>query len=622
LPARGARATGEKIMRGTQTSAALLALGLTVIVAARADEVSVAPIIVTATRTAQTADDTLAPVTIITREDIERLQPHSLPELLSGLPGVSVASNGGLGTVSSVFLRGTESDQVLVLLDGVRIGSVTSGTTAFEQIPVDLIERIEIVRGPRSALYGSEAIGGVIQIFTRKGAPQLTPSFSIGGGSHDTVQGSAGVAGSVGQAWYTAGVSGLDTTGINACRGAGAPVYAGCFTNEPDQDGYRSTAGLLRGGYRFDGGAEVSGEWLRSYGDSQYDGSFQNESKLVQQLLGATVKLPLLPYWQSTLSGGQTEDDSTNFENGAYTGIFNTLRNSVSWQNDFTLAPGQQLSVGSDYLKDHLYSDTLYDVSSRENLGGFLQWLGRFGAHELQLAGRADHNQQFGGHGTGSAAYGYRFSRALRVIASYGTGYKAPSFNELYFPSFGNPRLRPEKSRSGELGLSGRAGIWSWALNAYQTNVSGLITYDASIMAPANVERARIRGVEYQLGAYWQQWRGQLYLDYLDARNRSEGNHLLPRRAPGHARLDLDRDLGRFSFGATLNAAQRRFDDLSNVTALGGYATVDLRAGWQFQRRWLLQAQISNLFDKDYETAAYYNQLGRSFFINLRYHPA
>lgn len=583
------------------------------------------PVVVTATRTPQTADDSLSSVTVITRQDIDRLQPQSVQELLVGLPGISVANDGGLGKVTSVFLRGTEAGQVLVLLDGIKLGSATTGTAAFEQIPVDQIERIEIVRGPRSSLYGSEAVGGVIQIFTRRGAVNQapTPSFSVGGGTYDTWQGEAGVTGGLQHAWYSAGVTGLYTGGINACRGVGAPTFAGCGTVEPDKDGYWTSSASLRGGYRFDDGAEVTGDWLRAYGDTKYDGSFQNESRVVQQVLGGSASLPRIGPWHASFTGGQSEDYSTNYENGSFAGFFDTLRNSASWQNDFVLAPRQLLTAGADYLKDHIVSDTPYPVTSREDYAGFAQYQGGFGGHDVQLSLRGDHNQQFGGHYTGGGAWGYRFSPAAHVFASYGTAFRAPTFNELYFPGFGNPLLKPEKSRSAELGFDGRPGDWSYALNVYQTRIDDLIAFDASF-TPSNIDSARIRGLEAQLGWHHAGWRGQLDLSFLSPRNLTAGGehgNLLPRRAQETGRFDLDRDLGAFSAGTTVFVSSRRYDDLANTQPLGGYATFDFRAGWHFLPRWLLQARLANAFSKHYETAEYFNQPGRTVFVTLRYQP-
>jgi vitamin B12 transporter len=583
--------------------------------------VDVAPVIVTATRTAQSAEDTLAATTVITRADIDRLQAQTLQDLLVGLPGVAVANNGGPGKFTSLFLRGSNSNQVLVLIDGIKVGNASSGTAAFEQIPVDQIERIEIVRGPRSSLYGSDAVGGVIQIFTRGGAGRLTPSFSVGGGTYNSWKSEAGLAGRVGNAWYSGSVTGSYTDGINACRGSDS---GGCYTYEPDRDGFWDTTGSMRGGYRFDDGAEVSGRWLRTYGDTHYDGSYANQSKLVQQVLGGHVRLPRLGAWQASISGGQSEDQSIDYENGHFSGQLDTLRNSASLQNDFTLAARQRFTAGADYVKDHLFSDTAYTDASRENWGAFAQYLGGFGASDVQLSARSDRNQQFGTHATGSIAYGYRFSPALRVSASFGSAFKAPTFNDLYYPfGFGNPQLRPEKSYSSELGFGGRLSRFDWSLNAYQTDVIDMIVLDQNY-TPQNFDRARIRGLEAQSSWRWRQWHLAAAATLLDPRNRSAGadDHLLPRRPMQTARLDVDRSFGRYSAGATLTASGRSFDDADNTQALGGYGLLDLRAGWHCSSKWLLQARLANVFGKHYETVQYYNQPGRTLFVTLRYTPA
>jgi vitamin B12 transporter len=581
------------------------------------------PVVVTATRTAQTADATLASVTVITRADIERLQVQSLQDLFVGLPGLSLTNYGGPGKGTFIYLRGAQPAQLLVLIDGIKIGSATLGLVPFEQIPVDQIDRIEIVRGPRASLYGSDAVGGVIQIFTRKESKGLTPSFSAGGGTYDTWRGQGGLSGSDGHAWFSTSVSGFQTKGINATQ----PAY---YAYEPDADGYWNTAGSLRGGYRFDNGAEVSADWLRVYGHNRYDGApYTNESGTVQQVLGSKILLPQIGFWQASFAAGQTEDQESDF-GGQSPSDFDTLRNTASWQNDFLIAPRQQVTAGVDYLKDHIFSSTAdFNRTSRENFGGYTQYQGGFGGHDVQLSVRGDRNQQFGAHWTGSAAWGYSFSRDLRVTASYGTAFRAPTFDDLYFPDYAagvpaaNPNLRPENSASGELGLNGRPGFWNWALNAYQTNVSDMITLDENFI-PQNASHARLRGVDGQLGARWQQWQGTLYVSYLDPRNRTAGNHnnLLPRQPSQTARVDIDRDLGRFTVGGTVNAASRSFNDADNTQPLGGYATVDLRSGWQFNTHWLLQARLSNLFDHHYETVQYYNQPGRAVFFTLRYQPS
>jgi vitamin B12 transporter len=582
------------------------------------------PIVVTATRTARTADETLASVSIVTRQDIERSQAQSVQELLRGEPGVSISNNGGPGKATSVFLRGTESDHVLVLIDGVKAGSATLGTTAFQDIPVEQIERIEIVRGPRSSLYGSEAIGGVIQIFTRRGGGVPKPYLSLGGGSYRTYNAAAGVSGGGSRGWFNLSASGLTTEGFNACDGKPSPNGAGCFVIEPDKDGYRNVAGAARAGYRFASGAEADVHALRAEGKNEFDGSFVNESESVRQIVGGRLRFAPLAAWHMTLSAGQSRDDSDNFKDGDFKSRFDTTRDTATLQNDVTLGRAHLLTVGLDYQNDKVDSTTAYAVTARDNQGLFAQYQGAFGPQNVQLAVRGDDNEQFGAHTTGGLAWGYDLDRDLRLTASYGTAFKAPTFNELYFPGFGNPNLRPEESQSVELGIEGTAGAGRWSLNAYETRVDDLIAFDAAISAPANIDQARIRGLEAVIAARLEEWNLRTSLTLLDPENRAAGANrgkVLPRRAEQALRLDLDRALGKFRAGGTLSAEGRRHDDLANTRAMGGYAILNLRAEYALAKAWRAQARVENLFDKEYETASYYNQPGRSLFVTLRYQP-
>lgn len=586
-----------------------------------AADAALEPVIVTASRTARTADETLASVSVISRADIERRQAQSVPELLAGLPGVAISNNGGFGKTSAVFLRGSEAGHVLVLIDGVKVGSATLGTTSFEQLPVDQIERIEVVRGPRSSLYGSEAIGGVIQIFTRKGGGALTPNFSIGAGSYGTGQFSAGVTGGGANNWYSVNLSGIDTNGFNACNGSAS---AGCYTVEPDKDGYRNLAGSARAGWRLGNGAEVDMRWLRSNSATKFDGGFVNESKTAQQVLGGSLRFSPLAAWRVALLAGTSLDESDSYKDGTWKSRFDTRRDTLSWQNDFSLDTNQLLTIGLDYQDDSIASNTDYAVTSRDNRGLFVQYQGDFGAHSLQFSVRGDDYQQFGSHNTGAAAWGYKLGGGMRLTASYGSAFKAPTFNDLYYPGYGSADLKPESSRSAEVGLSG-SGRVNWALNAYRTEVDDLIAYDASRYAPGNVASALIRGLEASVGMRLADWQVNAYATLLDPENRSAGTNNgknLARRPEQSLRLDLDRDLGQYRVGATLLAAGARYDDLANTRRLGGYATLDLRADYKLAKDWLVQAKAANLFDRDYETAAFYNQPGRSLFVTLRYQPA
>ncbi|URL58665.1 TonB-dependent receptor [Luteibacter flocculans] len=625
-------------MKKTLLAAALLST-MTMAHAADAPD-RLDPVVVTANRAPTPLDEVLAPVTLITREDIERLQPVSVQDLLVGLPGVAIANTGGIGQQTSLFMRGTNSSHTLVLVDGVRVGTVGAGLPAYEQLPVEQIDHIEIVRGPRSTLYGSDAIGGVIQIFTRHGqtgeAP--TPTLSVTGGSHGYTAGQAGISGGGQHGWYNASLGGQYTAGINACRVGAAEAMAGCFTDEPDHDASRMYNGALSGGYRWDDGTELTGSWLRSKGDIEYDGDFQNFTRRSQQVAGGKLAFDVMPAWRMSLALGQNQDRADNYLNGAdktldfvnygvdkaRVGYLYSKRNQASWQNDVTLAAGQTLTAGVDYQQETLKSDTDYLADSRNNTGIFALYQGLFGAHELQLSVRHDHNTQFGNHTTGSAAYGFRFDNGMKLTASYGTAFHAPTFNDEFYPYGAPVNLNPETSRTAEIGLSARPGIWNWAVNAYQATVNDLIGFDANFL-PINVSKARIRGIEGQVGADVDGWHVRGYVTLQQPKNRDGGSqdgNLLARRPERTARVDLDKDLGAFTLGGSLNAAGHSFDDAANTRRLGGYATADLRATWHVDADWSVQGRVANLADKRYETAAYYNQLGRTYYLTLRYAPA
>ncbi len=594
------------------------------------------PVIVTATRTAQTVDSALASVTVISREDIERQQARSIQDLFRGLPGINIANNGGPGKNTSIFMRGTESDHVLVMIDNIKVGSATTGTTAFENIPLEQIERIEIVRGPRSSLYGSEAIGGVIHIFTRKGDGKagFRPHFSFGGGSYGTLNGSAGFSASYGKGWLNLTASGKGTNGFNACRGKPSPGGAGCFTNEPDRDGYRNVSGSVRAGYRFDNGLDISANFMQSEGRTQFDGSFTNKTETMQQVVGGTAHYSPLKFWRIKVSGGRSRQDSDNFLGSVFSSRFNTTRDTISIQNDFTVNKNNLLTLGMDYWDDQIKSTESFDENSRTNWGAFSQHQTTIGAFDGQLSGRIDSNEQFGTHLTGGIGAGYAITDKIRFTANFGTAFKAPTFNQLYFPNFGNPNLNPEKSRSLEFGVRGNMNWGKWAVNIYETHIDNLIVNVSDsatgFFLPKNVSKARIRGLEAILSTQIKGWQLNGNLTFMDPENRASANNpelaanrgnILPRRARESFRLDADRRFGRYRVGATLLVEGKRFDNTENTRKLDSYVKFDLRAEYALNKNWRLQGRIENLFNERYETASFFNQPGRNFFALLRYQP-
>ena len=595
-------------------------------------------VIVTATRTAQTADEVLSSVTVISREDIERRQARSVEDLLRGTQGISITNNGGPGKNTSVFMRGTESDHILVLIDGVRAGSATSGGAAYGNIPIEQIERIEIVRGPRSSLYGSEAIGGVIQIFTRKGGKEgFTPSFSIGGGSYGTFNGSAGLSGRSKRGWFNMNISGKNTNGFNSCSGKPYPNGAGCFTNEPDRDGYQNVAGSFRAGYLFKNGLDIETNFMRSSGKVNYDGTYSNKSELVQQVFGGKARYSPFEFWKVTLAGGRSRENSKDFlgQGKNFKSRFDSRRDTITLQNDFTLNKSHLLTVGADYKNDTVSSSEDFEVTSRNNLGAFAQHQATVFKQDLELSIRYDENEQFGGNVTGGAGWGYTVTEWLRFTANVGTAFKAPTFNELYYPGgYSNANLRPEESVSYEFGTSGKIKQTNWAFNIYETQIHDLIANDA-YWVPQNINKVRIRGFEGMISTRIKKWQINTNLTLLDAQNKSSGinrGNILPRRAKESFRFDVNRKFDKFKlFGLSFNkytigtqllVVGQRYDDLANTRKLDSYVKLDIRGEYNLNQNWRVQGRIENISNERYETASFYNQPGRNFFITLRYQPS
>lgn len=604
----------------SRTPLAALVAGLFASPVQAQETYSLDEVLVTATRTARTADASLASVTVIPRGEIERSQAGSLPELLEGLSGISLSNNGGLGKSTSLFIRGTASSHVVVLVDGVKVGSATLGSASLQDLHLALVERIEVVRGPASSLYGSEAMGGVIQVFTRRHRGTPVIAAAAGHGAYGTSQAEASVAGGDDGLWYSLGASQLETDGFNARDGA-----------EADADGYRNRALQLRAGLRLAPGTELEVTALSADARVEYDG-FYNRDANRQQALGASLDWQVSPLWHSRVHLDRSRDQQRNYSGLLFMGRTDTRRDNLAWQNDLVLGEGQELTVGLEHARDYVDGTTAYAVDQRTVDGVFAQYQGRFGAHDLRLALRHDDNSQFGGHVTGNLGWGMDLTGGLRLMAAYGTGYRAPSFNDLYYPFSGNPGLRPEQSKSLEAGVSGPLPGGRWSVNAYATRVDDLIDWTCTlncndadwnndIWQPGNVSAARIRGLEGVLSGRWLGWSVQAALTLQDPENRSAPNQgkVLIRRARESARLDLDRDFGAWSFGATVRAEGSRYDDQGNTVQLPGYGLLDLRGGYRLARDWRVEARLVNVFDRDYETAATYNQPGRSAYLTLRY---
>jgi vitamin B12 transporter len=583
-------------------------------------------IVVTATRTEVAKDQLATATTVYTRKDIERLQVQTLPDLLKGTSGVDVVQNGGYGKVTSVFMRGNNSASVLVLIDGIKVGSATTGTSPFEFIPMDSVERVEIIKGPQSSLYGSEAMGGVIQIFTRKGSITDKPSITLdsGGGTYNTYKTAGTVSGKWKNNWYTLGSSGLGSHGFNAQQSV-----LGYY--EPDNDGYNSAAVNARVGHHFDNNGEVEAFFLRTQGTTNYDGSYQNKTNFIEQVVGTSASMNFFDNWRSTLRFGQSQDDGEQFApDGTFSSKFNTTRWNTSWLNQFTITENHQLTSGIDYRLDEVNSSENYKVNSRYDTGVFTELHSKLWTdHLINASLRYDKNQQFGDYVTGSAGWRYNWNYGVSFLSNFGNSFRAPTFNELYWPDSsydgfvypgGNPTLKPEESKSVEVGVLGDHEWGNWGVRAYHTNVDNLI----SNWPPVNVNKAKIEGIETELGTQLMGWNGKLTMNLLNPIN-VETNTRLIGRAKEMLSFDLSRTFGKFDVGTYVLAQSDRdyiyydenFDQKTKT--IRGFVTVDLRSAYHLNKSWMLSGKLSNLLDENYQTVYTYNMMGRNFFVSIHY---
>ncbi len=576
-------------------------------------------VVVTGTRHPVSIDALPAATTVYTREQIDRLQYQALPELLNQSIGLDIVQNGGPGKAASLFIRGSEADHVLVLVDGIRVGSATLGLTAFQLIPIYQIERIEILRGPQSSIYGSEAIGGVLQIFTRKGSGPTNFGVTTAGGTYNTMQLGANVNGKHNGTHYSVAASQDRTDGFDARK----PVPGPFGFDQPDDDGHDNTAVQIRAGHETQSGNEYEAFILRADGETDFDGSFEDREEFVQQVLGASATFNPTNNWQSILRIGESRDDSDNFApDGSFSSTFNTKRKQAYWINNVELGSDGVLTLGADYLEDAVDSTSAFSESSRDNIGVYGQYLADYGAHQVTLSVRNDDNQAFGSETTGGIGWGYRWPNAVRVYLRAGNAFKAPTFNELYFPGFGNPDLDPETAVSYEAGLEGTPQWGRWALRLFRNDVDNLIitTMDPAtgLFEPKNVEAARIDGLEAEVTALLGGWQTSVALTLLDPVNNTTGAQL-PRRAKESLSINATRRFNRFILGGRILAKGDRFDDAVNAIPVDGYAVVDLLAEYLISENFILKAKVGNLLDEDYEEVSSFNTAGRNFLLTLRY---
>lgn len=587
------------------------------------------PVVVTATRTPQIAQDVLSDNVVITSEEIAQSGQTSLVDLLQRQRGIEIARNGGPGTAASVFIRGTNNNQNVVLVDGVRVGSSTSGGASWSGIPLSQIDHIEIVYGPLSSLYGADAIGGVVQIFTKKGEGTAAPTVAAGFGSYNTRNLEAGVSGSTegdNKFRYALRAAHEDSDGFSAKK-------PGTFGFNPDKDGYNSDSASGQLSLELAKGHEVGLNFLQSRTNAQFDSFATFDDRDVQRVdtLALYSKNQIVSNWLSTVQLSQADDKLKSmsldfFTMAPETSFFNTRQTDLSWQND--------VSIGKDVLQVVLErreekvdtSDASLNQTRTTNSIASAYQLRR-GAHLAIVSLRNDNNSQFGSKTTGGVAYGYRITNALRANMSYGTSFRAPNFNELYFPQYGIPTNKPEQGKNAEAGLSYDDGKSQFSAVYYHNRITDLMvnTFPCPIdpanhqlgCAP-NVNKALLAGLTLgastRIGAYTL----RTALDFQDARDESNDRRLT-RRARQHGTVGVDYAAGAAKVGSEVVFSGDRFDDAANKNRLGGYGIVNLHASYDFAPNWSLYGRWDNVFDKNYELVKGYATPGSSLFVGVRY---
>jgi vitamin B12 transporter len=601
--------------------------------AAAADGGDAQTVVITGTREPTPLSQIAADVVVIDADTIRASTADSIEDLLRREAGMQLSRSGGPGQSAGVFIRGAAAGNTLVLVDGVRVGSATLGIASLEAIGLAQVERIEVLRGPGSSLYGADAVGGVVQIFTRRGVvgdPRWSAHAAAGG--ERSFEGDIGVSGMASAGVdYAAGASHARSRGVSALREGDA------FGNfNPDRDGYRRNGAQLALGYAPASGHRIGLQAVANRLNAQFDASefappdfaqdaspdFRNRLRTDQVSLD--YRGALTP--QFTTSAQVARQSDRLQSGGNLIDRFDTVREQATWQNAWKPFEGQQLLLAVDAMREKAQSNSFLADVQRRNTAVVLGYAGHFGDHALQIDVRHDDNADFGGVNTGRIGWTMDLTRTLRLRALAGSTFRAPSFNDLYFPGYGVPGVRPERGRSVELGVTWASSGAQASATVYRNRVRDLIGYQPDATqcpddpayafgCASNVSRAQLQGATIDASLRQGPWRVQTGIDFLEARDRDTGVRL-QRRAAHQESLRLEHDAGSWSAGAALLAVGARPD--GGIT-LSAYQTVDLFARWRVAPRWRIEASVLNAGDRDVQPVRDYQQPGRQAWIGVRY---
>ena len=587
-------------------------------------------LVVTANRFQQPVNTVLAPTDVVTREDIQRWQSKDLNDVMRRLPGVDIAQYGGIGQSSSLFVRGTEARHVLVLIDGVPMARAGIGNAIdIGQIPVSLVQRIEYIRGPRSAVYGSGAIGGVVNIITMSDDERAQINAGMGTNSYQNYDGAINQR--FGDTMVTAAGAYQTTKGFNVQPDS-------TYADDSDRDGYRNK--LFWGGVQHKFNDSVSG-FFRGYGyssNTDYDqgsGGYAgggDESQNYTQSWDTGLNYHSGIYSSQLIANYQhLKNYNYNAQDGRYAAsasLDNMEQRYIQWGNNVEVGHGA-VSGGVDWKQEKLQSSgtSSTDIYKRDTTGLYLTGQQQIDKVTLEASGREDHDEQFGWHGTWQTAAGWEFVDDYRVTLSYGTGFLAPSLGQQFgaerFGIASNPNLKPEESKQWEAGLEGLTGPVDWRLSTYRYEINNLIDYDNN--AYYNVKSATIKGLEWIGNVTTGPVDHHLTLQYIDPRD-DETNKVLARRAKQQVKYELTGQIYDLGWNVAYQYMGQRYDNAYDATTytshtvkLGGVSVWDIGLSYPMTSHLTVRGKIANLFDKDYETAYGYQTAGREYSLSGSY---
>ena len=585
-----------------------------------------AEVVVSASRVAVPVTDVIADVSIIDRSTLEQAGQGALRDVLAQQPGVQFVSNGGYRSATGVFLRGATSSQAIVLIDGIRVGSATSGGASFENMPLDRIERIEILRGAASALYGPDAVGGVIQIFTREPTDALQLSANAGLGSDGQRQAGASIRGRDGTIGYSLGLSHEKASGISVAINPAASSY------NPDQDSFQVSSVDAKLTAQLSKEHALTLGLMRSSMDYQFDGTtFPNPLGLTKLTTDAWTRPVLdyaslrwdaqwLPQWKSTLTLGSSDDEAVSeyfrMADGAFNGSsqFNTRRTQATWQNDMALG-ADVLTLLLENRSEAVDGSTSYTVTDRDIRSVMASYaLNQANWNALAVL-RKDDNSQFGSFNNWALSGGYKLTPDLRAVASLGTSFQAPSFNQLYYPGFGIPTLAPQQNRSREIGLKYQQGTVSMGAVLYHNEIEGFINPSTNVQSSLAV----LRGITLNMQAQRGDTSYAVSYDYADPRTQPNDLRLV-RIAKNMLNLNVRQRWGSTSVFGELKLSSDREDNnlaFNGRDVLAGYGLLNVGANWKINKDLSLLARLNNVADTQYMLANGYSMPGRNVFVSL-----